>query len=105
MIVAGILLATVSSVFGAVDNRDNTPLAAAQPAMLEQGQLIVSQKTALSAKELAKYQQLEQAAKEKTAKQAAGEGMDTSTMVIIGILVVVVIAVAASGGGGGGKGY
>jgi len=52
------------------------------------------------------YQQLEQAAKAETEKPAAGEGMDKSTMVIIGIVaVVVIVAVAAGGGGGGGGGY
>lgn len=101
-IVVGIFLATVSSAFGAVDNKTETPPPLLQPARLEEGQMIVSQKTVLSAQELEKYRQLEQVAEERTRQQAAGKGMDTSTMVIIGVLAVVVIVAAASGGGGGG---
>lgn len=102
-IVVGACLATVSSVFGAVDNSDRAPRPPAQLAKLEPGQVIVSQKTTLSANELAKYQQREQVAEEsKTQKKAAGAGMDTSTIIIIGVLVAVVIVAAASGGGGGG---
>lgn len=101
-IVVGVCLATVSPVFGAVDNKEEAPQPLATPARLEAGQMIVSQKTVLSAQELEKYRQLEQAAEEKTRQQAAGKEMDTSTMVIIGVLAVVVIVAVASGGGGGG---
>lgn len=104
-IVVGMFLAAVSSVFGAVENQNQAPQPAAQPAALEERQVIVSEKTALSADELAKYQRLEQATEEKTREQAAGEGMDKTTMIIIGVLAVVVIVAVASGGGGGGSGY
>lgn len=93
LIVLGACFATVSSVFGAVDNSDRAPLPPAQLAKLEPGQVIVSQKTTLSAHELAKYQQREQVAEEsKTQKKAAGAEMDTSTIIIIGVLVVVAMA-------------
>ena len=106
MLVVGMFLATFTLGFGAVDNNASVPTA--QPAKLESSQVIVTQKNALSAKELAKYKQLAQASKEKTQKQAAGAGVDTTTMVIIGVVVVIVVVALASGGGsggGGGSGY
>jgi uncharacterized membrane protein YidH (DUF202 family) len=104
LLAAGMFLAAYSSVHAAVQPSQRVP--AVQPAAMETGQMVVSQKSALSARELAKYKQREQALKEETKRQAAGEGMDTSTMVIIGVLVVVVIVAVASGGGsGGGSGY
>lgn len=106
-IVVGVFLATVSSVFGAVDSGSSAsePAVPVSPTTRESGQVIVSQKAVLSDQELAKYQRLEEAAKTETKQQAAGEGMDTTTMVIIGVLAVVVIVAVASGGGGGGGGY
>ena len=102
MIVVGMFLATFSLGFGAVENNASVPTA--QPTKLESSQVIITQKTALSAKELAKYKQLAQASKEKTQQQAAGAGMDTTTIVIIGVILVVVVVAVASGGGGGGGG-
>ena len=100
------LLISVTPAFALVNaNSEETPLVVLQskPAAVP---TIVSQHTALSAAELAKYQQLEQATKAETGKKAAGEGMDKSTMIIIGVIaVVVIVAVAAGGGGGGGGGY
>lgn len=99
-LVVSAMLISVTPVFAAVNT------VPASPAKLASAPTIVSQHTALSAAELAKYQQLEQAAKAETEKPAAGEGMDKSTMIIIGVIaVVVIVAVAAGGGGGGGGGY
>ncbi len=105
-LVVSALLIAVTPVF-AVANTVAAPLAVS-PTKLASAPTIVSQHTALSAAELAKYQQLEQAAKAETEKQAAGDGMDKSTMIIIGVIAVaVIVAVAAGGGsgGGGGGGY
>lgn len=103
-LVVSAMLISVTPVFAAA-NTVAAPLAAPQTKLVS-APTIVSQHTALSAAELAKYQQLEQAAKADTEKPAAGEGLDKSTWVIIGIVaVVVVVAVAAGGGGGGGGGY
>ncbi len=100
----GILLTSVTPVFALV-NTVAAPLPAL-PTRLESAPVIVSHRTALSANELAKYQQREQEAKAKTSKQAAGEGMDKTTMIIVAVIaVVVVVAVASGGGGGGGGGY
>lgn len=106
-VVVGVFLATVSSVFGAVDSDSSVSGPALPVASIahESGPVIVSQKAVLSHQELARYQRLEEAAKTETKQQAAGEGMDTTTMVIIGVLAVVVIVAVASGGGGGGGGY
>ncbi|SDR86992.1 hypothetical protein [Opitutus sp. GAS368] len=102
-LVMSALLISVTPVF-ALANTVPAPLAVSQT-KLASAPTIVSQHTALSAAELAKYQQLEQAAKAETEKQAAGEGLDKSTWIIIGVIaVVVVVAVAAGGGGGGGSG-
>ena len=95
----GALLLAVTPGFASVNA---IPVASAG---LEPAPVIVSQRTALSATELAKYRQREQAAKAKTAKQAAGEGMDKTTMIIVAVIAVVVIVAVASGGGGGGGGY
>ncbi len=103
LIVAGTFLATFSSVFGATESRETVALS--QPARLESGQMIVTQKAGFSPQDLAKYKKRQQVAKEETQQQAAGEGMDKTTMVIIGVLAVVVIVAVASGGGGGGGGY
>jgi hypothetical protein len=103
-LVVSAMLISVTPVFAAA-NTVAAPLPAS-PARLASVPTIVSQHTALSAAELAKDQQLEQAAKAETGKPAAGEGMDKSTMIIIGVIaVVVIVAVAAGGGGGGGGGY
>ena len=102
-LVVSAMLISVTPVFASV-NTVAAPVPAS-PTKLASAPTIVSQHTALSAAELAKYQQLEQAAKAETEKQAAGEGMDKSTMIIIGVIaVVVIVAVAAGGGGGGGGG-
>lgn len=104
-IVVGVFLATVSSVFGAVDHGISASVQAVpvSPITHESCQVIVSPKAMLSDQELAKYQRLEETAKTEAKQQAAGEGMDTTTMVIIGVLAVVVIVAVASGGGGGGS--
>ncbi len=101
-LVVSALLISVTPVFASA-NTGASPLAVSQT-RLAAAPTIVSQHTALSAAELAKYQQLEQAAKTETEKQAAGEGMDKSTMIIIGVIAVVVIVAMAAGGGGGGGG-
>ena len=101
-IVVGMFLASVSPLFGAVNNNAKAPLSPLQPARLESGQTVVTQTTALSAQELAKYRELEQVAEEKTKQQSAGAAMDKSTMVIIAVVAVVVIVAASGGGGGGG---
>jgi hypothetical protein len=101
--VVGACLATVPSIFAAVEA--GVPPPPAGQSRLEPASLIVSHKSALSAKELAKYQQLEQESKAKTRQQAAGAGMDTTTIVIAVVIVAVVVVAVASGGGGGGGGY
>ena len=103
-LVVSIFLATVSSVSAAVET--SAPMSPTLQGRTGSTQVIVSHKNVLSASELAKYQQLEQAAKAKTEKQSAGEGMDKSTMIIIAVVAVVVVVAVASGGGGGmGRGY
>ncbi len=80
---------------------------APQPASLaglEPAQIVGAHKVALSAKELGKYQQLEQESKGTTQKHSAGAGMDKATIVIIAVVVAGVVVGAASGGGGGGGG-
>jgi len=100
---AGMLLAFVTPVFASVDAGSTpSPALQFQPVPVP---TIVSHRTALSAAELAKYQQLEQATQEQAEKQAAGEGMDKSTMIIIAVVAVVVVVAVAAGGGGGGSGY
>ena len=103
LLVVSIFLATVSSVSAAVET--SALVSPTLQGRTGSAQVIVSHKNVLSATELTKYQQLEQAAKAKTEKQAAGAGMDTSTMVIIAVVaVVVIVAVASHGGSGGGMG-
>ena len=98
-LVVSVFLATVSSVSAAVET--SAPGSPTLQGRTGSTQVIISHQNALSATELAKYQQLEQAAKAKTEKQSAGEGMDKSTMIIIAVVAVVVVVAVASGGGHG----
>lgn len=101
-VVVSLGLATFAAVSAAAETG-----AAVRPAPVTAGstQVIVSHKQALSAADLARYQQMEEQSAPWTEKQTAGAAMDKTTIAIIAVVAVVVIVAASSGGGSGGGGY
>jgi len=92
---------------GTTIGRANETLAHASSALraAQPGATVVATHTALSAQDIAKYQQMAGASEHAATNHAAGAGSDKTVWIVVGVIAVVaVVAVAASGGGGGGGG-
>ncbi len=99
-IVSWLLFAAAVPAFASADSTPVAPAVEASPA--RSGPQITGDPASVSADELARYEQLEQALESEAADKKAGAAMDKSTVIVLVVLAVVVIAVAAGSGGGGG---